>query len=168
VVKKFVHFLEALGEWAGKISSWLILILIFTLVYEVISRHLFNKPTFWSYDISYMLGGSAAFLGMAWVLKNKQHVRVDIFYEKLSERNKAIFDIVLSLCLFFPLVILGFSNSLDAAINSFLREETAATGSWRPIIYPLRMVIPVSLALLFLQGVADIIRNIYQLVGRRI
>ncbi|MCM3670414.1 TRAP transporter small permease subunit [Mesobacillus maritimus] len=168
MIKKIIHFLETMGEWAGKISSWLILVLIFTLVYEVISRHLFNKPTFWSYDISYMLGSSAAFLGMAWVLKNRQHVRVDLFYEKLSNRNQALLDIVLSLCLFFPLIILGFSNSLDAAMNSYLRAETAASSSWRPLIYPLRMVIPIALGLLFLQGVADMIRNIYQLLGRRI
>ncbi|SEN61440.1 TRAP-type mannitol/chloroaromatic compound transport system, small permease component [Mesobacillus persicus] len=168
MVKKFINIIETLGEWAGKIASWFILILIFSLVYEVASRHLFNKPTFWSYDISYMLGGSAAFLGMAWVMKNKQHIRVDLFYERLSERNQAILEICLTLALFFPLVLVGFTNSLDAAIASFLRQETAATGSWRPPIFPIRLVIPISLGLLFLQGVADTIRNIYQLLGRRI
>ncbi|HZG72926.1 MAG TPA: TRAP transporter small permease subunit [Chondromyces sp.] len=168
MIKKIVNTFEALGEWAGKLASWFILILIFALVYEVISRHLFNNPTMWSYDISYMLGGSAAFLGMAWVLKNKQHVRVDVFYEKLSERNQAILDLIFTFALFFPLIIVGFTNSLDAAISSFVRGETAVTGSWRPPLYPIRMIIPISLGLLLLQGIADMIRSIYKLLGRRI
>ncbi|WP_156289695.1 TRAP transporter small permease subunit [Oceanobacillus salinisoli] len=163
-----ISIIESLGEWAGKIASWFVLAVILILTYEVISRHLFNSPTIWAYDLSYMLGGSAAFLGMAWVLKNKQHIRVDVFYERLSERKKAIYDIVLALILLFPLLIVGFVNSLDVAILSLLREEAIVSGSWRPLAFPIRMVIPLSLGLLFLQGLADLIRNIYLLLGRRI
>ncbi|OLO37934.1 hypothetical protein BTR23_13105 [Alkalihalophilus pseudofirmus] len=167
-MRQLIKLFEGISEWVGKISSWLILLLIFTLVFEVISRHVFNKPTIWSYDVSYMLGGSAAFLGMAWVLKNKQHIRVDVFYEKLSNRNQAILDLSLAVVLFFPLVILGLMHSFDFALTSFIRGEEIVTGSWRTPIYPLKMIIPISFTLLLLQGVADVIKDVSKLLGREI
>src|SRR5699024_3918987 len=164
-MKKIIHIIDSITDWVGKLASWLILFLIFTLVYEVISRHLFNKPTFWSYDLSYMLGGAAAFLGIAWVQRNKGHVRVDIFYERLSERNWALVDLTLTILLLLPLMTVAFLNSADAAMISWIRGETAS-GAWRPPIYPLKTVIPLAILLVIMQGISEIFKNILTLLGR--
>lgn len=164
-MKKIIRIIDSITDRIGKLASWLTLLLIFTLVYEVISRHLFNKPTFWSYDMSYMLGGAAAFLGIAWVQRNNGHVRVDIFYEKLSERNRAILDLTLTLLLLLPLMTVAFLNSAEAAMISWIRGETAS-GAWRPPIYPLKTVIPIAILLIILQGISEILKNILILIGR--
>lgn len=166
-VKRVINICDSITEWFGKLASWLILLLIFSLVYEVISRHVFNKPTIWSYDISYMLGGTAAFFGIAWVHKKQTHVRVDLIYEKLSDKNKAILDLLLTTILFLPLMIIAFMNSFEAAVISWDRLETAP-GAWRPPLYPLKTVIPIVLFLLILQGFADFLRSILKLSGREI
>jgi TRAP-type mannitol/chloroaromatic compound transport system permease small subunit len=165
-VKKIVHTLDSISEWTGKISAWLIAVLILVLVFEVVSRYVFNSPTFWAYDISYMVGGAAVALGGAYALKNRQHVRVDVIYERFPPRVQAFMDIFLILVLFFPLLILGFMTSYDAAVLSWAREERIMSGFWAPIIYPLKTVIPISFGLLILQGISDMIRDIYKLLGR--
>lgn len=164
-IKKIINLFDSITEWFGKLASWLILLLIFSLVYEVVSRHVFNKPTIWSYDVSYMLGGTAAFFGIAWVQRNRTHVRVDLFYENLSNKNKAILDLVLTTILFLPLMIIAFMNSFEAAVLSWNRLETAP-GAWRPPLYPLKTVIPIVLFLLILQGIAEFLRSILKLTGR--
>jgi TRAP-type mannitol/chloroaromatic compound transport system permease small subunit len=165
ILKRIVYICETITEWVGKLASWLLIFLILSLVYEVISRHFFNSPTFWAHDMSYMLGGAASFLGIAWVQKNRLHVRVDIFYEKLTLKKQALVDVLFTLILFFPVVIAGLLNSVDAATLSWIRQESAA-GAWRPPIYPLKTIIPIALGLLLLQGIADLIRNSLKLLGR--
>lgn len=163
--KKLVAFLEKISELSGRFISWLNFILIISLVYEVISRFVFNKPTVWSYDISYMLGGTAFAIGAAWALKNKSHVRVDILYSRFSVRNKALIDLVCSLLLFFPLVIMTMYVSINLAAFSWAMGERAISGYWNPPIYPLKTVIPITYALLLIQGIAEFIRNLYRVKG---
>lgn len=161
-VKRILHISDSITEWIGKLASWLILILIFTLVYEVIARQLFNSPTTWSYDLSYMLGGSAAFIGIAWVQKTHRHIRVDVLFEKWSNKNKIIIDLLFTLVLFLPLMFVGFLNSLEFAIQSWTRLESVSS-VWGPPLYPLKSIIPLTLFLLLLQGITDVIKLVLSL-----
>lgn len=165
---KVMKICDSISEWSGKIISWLTMALIFTLVYEVVSRYFFNSPTFWSYDISYMLGGTVAFIGGAWALKNKQHVRVDLFYTRFSPKMQATVDILFAVLLFFPLLYFGFTNSLEAALISWERNEKIMSGFWQPPIYPLKTVIPIAFLLLFIQGISELIGNVFKFMGKEV
>lgn len=162
---KTIDLLESVSEWTGKAISWLNFILMITLVYEVICRYAFNRPTVWSFDISYMLGGTAFAIGAAWALKRKNHVRVDIFYSRLSPRGQAVLDIIFSLLFFFPLVLMTFLFSLGAVSFSWATHERIMSGYWNPPIYPLKTVIPVAYGLLLMQGVAELIRSVLRFKG---
>lgn len=164
-LRKLVHLFDTVSEVTGKAISWLILLLILSLTYEVASRHFFNKPTFWSYDVSYMLGGSALVIGAAMALKNKQHVRVDLFFGNFSPRLQAGVDLVLSLVLFFPVLIFGLTNSIQAAAFSWSRYERIMSGFWQPPIYPLKTVVPIALFLLLIQLLAETVRTVIKLRG---
>ena len=65
---KFLSVLDGISEWSGKTVSWLVLVLTLVIGYEIVMRYLFNAPTKWSFDISYMLGGSYFLLGEAYTL----------------------------------------------------------------------------------------------------
>ena len=56
MIEKIVAKIEK-SELFGSISSWIILVLIFSTVYEVFSRYMLNSPTIWSFEISYMAVG---------------------------------------------------------------------------------------------------------------
>ena len=59
--------IDSMSTWTGKGVSWLLVVLILALTYDTSMRYLFSKPTVWSFDVSYMLGGSIMLRGMAWV-----------------------------------------------------------------------------------------------------
>ncbi|KJS12667.1 MAG: hypothetical protein VR67_07925 [Peptococcaceae bacterium BRH_c8a] len=164
---KITNVLESIVEWAGKITSWLILILIFSIAYEVVCRYFFNAPTFWSFDISYMVGGSAMVLGAAWTLKTGQQVRVDIFYMNMSPKKQAIADIIASVILFFPVVTIGLLYAIPQVIFSWSKQEKIYSGIWDPPIYPVKTVIAVAMLLLLIQGIAELIKNIQKLQRER-
>jgi TRAP-type mannitol/chloroaromatic compound transport system permease small subunit len=168
-MKKVVQGIDAISEFTGKIAGWGVLITILILVFEVIMRFVFNSPTFWGYNMSYMVGGASMALGAAYALKKRAHVRVDVIYDKFPEKGQAITDIVVSLILFFPLFIIGLVEGIEFAALSWERQEQVMSGGyWKPYIYPFKTFVPIAFALLLLQGIADFIRNIYKLRGREL
>ncbi|PZP54536.1 MAG: TRAP transporter permease DctQ, partial [Azospira oryzae] len=55
---KAIRILDGVSLWSGKIVGWLIVPMVLSLVYEVGARYLFNAPTVWAYDMTFMLYGS--------------------------------------------------------------------------------------------------------------
>ena len=76
---RFLALIDGLSRVSGWVASLLIVPLIFASVYEVFSRYLFNAPTIWAYEIGYMATGTYFFLGMAYALKERAHIRIDLF-----------------------------------------------------------------------------------------
>jgi TRAP-type mannitol/chloroaromatic compound transport system permease small subunit len=162
----FLRFADKVSEYSAKVCAWLIIPLVFALFYESIARYLFNAPSIWAYDISYMLYATIFLMGAGYVHARDKHVKVDVLSRYFSSRAKAIIDLCLYLLLFFPaigvLVVIGVKN----AYFSWLIREVSASGLWRPPLYPLRSILPISMAVLLLQGVAQFIRSIYIIVGK--
>ena len=105
---KATRVIDAFSEWSGKAVSWLILPLVFSLTYEGIARYLFNAPTLWAYDLSYMLYGAIFMLGAHYTLQRGAHIRTDMLWEKFSPRVKGRIDAIAYIFFFFPDMILLF------------------------------------------------------------
>jgi TRAP-type mannitol/chloroaromatic compound transport system permease small subunit len=157
-VARVVAAIDSLAVWNGKIFAWLIIPLVAGLVYEVFSRYLFNAPTLWAFDVTYMLYGALFMLTASFTLYRKGHVRTDIFYRLLSDRWQAIIDGILYLVLFFPGMILFFLASWDYFYLSWVTGEQASLTAWRPPMYPFKGVIPLTALLLIIQGISEFIK----------
>lgn len=157
--------IDILSTWIGWIVSWLVIVFTLMIGYEVAARYLFNAPTKWAFDLSYMLGGSFFLLGQAYTLRYRQHVRIDIFYSRFSARTKALIDVFFYLVFFFPL----WGGLLYALIPyvamSWEIQERSMQGYWQPFIYPFKTVMPVGAGLFLLQGLADFLRRVNVLAG---
>ena len=167
VQKKLQLFVTTIGrisEYIGKTMSFLILPLIFVIMFEVISRYFFNRPTTWAADVSVYLAGPLAILAGAWVTSRETHIVVDIFYKNFSPRKKAIVDLFTSPFLFIMCGILIWIG-VEEAWESLKIKETAES-AWAPPIYPLKMVIPIAGLLMTIQGIALFIRNLTRALGR--
>jgi TRAP-type mannitol/chloroaromatic compound transport system permease small subunit len=163
-MRKIIRAIETISEWSGKIVCWLVLIFTIVLGYEIVMRYAFNAPTKWAFDISYMLGGSYFWLGEGYTLLKKKHVRIDIFYRTFSRRKQALVDIFFSLIFFFPLWGVLLYKLIPYVYLSWVTDERSMQGYWMPILYPFKTVMPVGVALLLLQGIAEMMRSILVLV----
>lgn len=150
-----------IGDWSGKIFCWLIIPMSAGLTYEVFARYLFNAPTIWAFDVTYMLYGTHFMLGATYALRTGGHIRTDFLYEKWSPRKQGMVDAICYFTLFFPGMIFFFIAGLDEALLSISISEMSDASPWRPPIYPFKCVIPFGILLLFIQGISESFKSIY-------
>jgi TRAP-type mannitol/chloroaromatic compound transport system permease small subunit len=165
VIKRTIRIIDGVSEWTGKTVSWLVVAFTFVLGWEVVMRYAFNAPTKWAFDVSYMLGGSYFLLGAGYTHLKKRHVRIDIFYDRFSPRQKAIVDILMSLIFFFPLWCALLYALIPYVYLSWIMNERSMQGYWMPVLYPFKTVMPVAVFLLLLQGVSEFLKSVLTLKG---
>lgn len=160
----WIHWQDRLSEWLGRIISWFCFVLVVVLVYEVVARQLLSSPTSWAHEASTMTYGVYAIMAGAYTEKWHGHVRIDIFYQRLPEKGKAL----VSLCIgVLSLVILALllKSAYEFAMQSIAIQERSFRSTWAPIIWPVKAMIPVSVALLMLQMLANTARHLCTLLG---
>lgn len=166
-IRQITRWLDMPAMIVGKLVAWLILPMIGALVYEVISRFGFNRPTPWAYDVTYMLYGALFMLGAAWTLGRDSHVRADFLFNVLPPRWQGVIDAAFIVCLFFPAMFLFTEATWEYAAKSWMRGERIPTSPMMPIIYPLKTVMPITGILLLIQGVSELIKSVYNIRTNR-
>ncbi|KAF0158090.1 MAG: tripartite AtP-independent periplasmic transporter subunit DctQ [Syntrophaceae bacterium] len=157
-MKKFFKFIDRMNELIGKAISFLILILIVVIVYEIALRYFFNSPTIWAHEISQMVYGGYVILLGGYLQQRNGHVNVDILYSRFEPRTRAVINLFTWL-LFFAFCGVILLKGGEMAWDSFLYRETDPT-VFAPPIYPLKMLIPLGALLLLLQGLVKYIGDL--------
>jgi TRAP-type mannitol/chloroaromatic compound transport system permease small subunit len=132
--------------------------LIVVSCWEVFSRYVLNAPTFWAFELGYMVMGAHFLIGFAYTLREREHVRVDIFYARFSRKAKALIDAATFLVLLLPLaawLAVAFGDKVAKAYES---HERTGMSAFNPVIWPFRLVMCAAFALLTLQAIAELIR----------
>jgi TRAP-type mannitol/chloroaromatic compound transport system permease small subunit len=158
-----IRRIDRFTDVTGKLVALSMLFLVFSISYECFSRYLFDAPTIWVFDSSFMVNGAAFMLGCGYALLKGAHVRTDMLWEKFSERRKGTIDFVSYLGLFFPVMITLFVISVDDAWYSFMIHEESEQTAWRPIMWPFRASVPLAALLLMVQGVSETLKSWYQI-----
>jgi TRAP-type mannitol/chloroaromatic compound transport system permease small subunit len=156
-----IRAIDWFTDRTGTIFSWMSLILVGAVTYEVVARYLFNAPTIWAFDITYMMYGALFMLGAAYALHKGAHIRTDFFWEKFSTRRKGVIDSLSYLIFFFPSLLVLFFISLDDAFYSWTINETSDQTAWRPRLWPFRAVVPLACLLLLVQGISELLKSLY-------
>jgi len=166
-LRTFITYVGRISQWSGKAVAWLMIPLVFELVYDTGARYLFNAPTVWSFDLSYMLYGVLFMIGGAYTLLDEEHIRIEVFYDLFSARGKAITDAIGYLVFFFPAIGFLFYYGIFYAAESWETLERATSSYWSPPIYHFKTVIPVAALLLLLQGVAKFINALAVIIRKK-
>lgn len=148
IMQKIELSIDVISDIMGKIG-WLLVIyaLIFGIT-DVALRYLFNMPSLWiSITIQYSMVLLACVAG-PYALNNEKFVKLDVFYERFSDRTKAIVDILTFFIAFIYLYVL-ITKGFEAAMNSYSRNEMTPTSIKIPL-YHLKFVIPLSAAITML------------------
>lgn len=154
----FLSYIDAIGKWSGMLVRWLGLLLSLVVVFEVIARYMFNRPTIWAFDTAMMLSSTMFLLGSAYVLKENAHIRVDVIYNLLPAKVRRIIDIAFYLFCFFPFTIVMVWFGTKATMVSWASREISNTSQWGEPIYWWRAMLPLAFFLLLLQGTTEFVR----------
>ena len=164
---RWIRAIDALDEWVGRGVSWLTVAMAAIGAFNAIARYLgrfvgVNLSSNVYLELQWYLFSLVFLLGAGWCLGRNAHVRVDVLYARLDERAQAWIDVVGTLVLLVPFTVVGLWVSWPAVRNSWaVREVSSDPGGL--VRYPLKAMILVSLALVLLQGIAELGKRVVRL-----
>jgi TRAP-type mannitol/chloroaromatic compound transport system permease small subunit len=168
---RLANAIDRLSEGAGTLIRWLVLIMVLLGAFNALARYLgrsvgmqlssnaFIEAQWYLFSLIFLLGAG-------YTLKRNGHVRVDVMYEKLSARTQAWIDLAGTILLLLPFCVFGIVMAWPSVRNSWGVREGSPDPGGLPR-YPIKTVILIAFALLFLQGVAWALRRCDQIrLGR--
>ena len=160
----FVRTVDGINQWIGKIFCWLMLPLVFITALEVFMRYVVKKPTIWAWDLNIQIFAAITFLGGGYALLEKGHVTVDVLTINMTKKRKALLDIITSVFFFFGIGALMYGG-WEMFMMSWKSKEAMPT-IWAPPYYWMKLLVPAGCLMLLLQGLSDLFKNIFILLGK--
>lgn len=157
-LRLFVKTVDSVSVGIGRLTSYSMLVLLVTSSIEIVCRYFFNNPTTWAYEFGQMTFGCYFLLVGAMTLKEREHVGMDIFIEKLSPRNRAGLNAATFVfTALFCLVLVW--KGWEFAWPSIQRLEHS-TSVWGPPIWFYKFMLPFGCFLLFVQALSNFIKDL--------
>ena len=154
-----IKYIERITGSIGILASLALVPLVLSTCYEVFARYVMGAPTIWAYEVGYLLTGSHFLLGMAYTLREGEHIRIDVFSGKFSTRTRAVIDL-LGYTVTLPLMLwLTYELYLYLAAG-YLRNELSGQSALSLPVWPFRVVFLVAFALFALQIFAEAVKSV--------
>ena len=156
---RIVFLIDKLSLVVGASAATLVLPLGLIMTYEALARFLLNLPTFWAYELSYMITGAHFALGIALVTRNSEHIRIDFLYSRMPELCKEVIDFIVLFFCMIPLMIWTSVELVAYAWNTWLINEVSGESGWNPVIWPVKTAIAIGFSVFAIQLIAEVIKT---------
>jgi TRAP-type mannitol/chloroaromatic compound transport system permease small subunit len=157
-VRLFVRTVDATNRVVGRFAMYLFYVLGAVLLYSTACRVIFGVPVNWSLEMSQFLLSAYYLLGGAWSMQLGAHVRMDLFYDRLSARKRAQTDAITILFVVFYLVVL-FAGGISSTNYAITYNQTNYT-AWAPALWPIKVVMTIGVFLMLLQAVSSFFKDV--------
>lgn len=162
MIKKIYKTFDTFQGWFGYLTAMLIFPMTLIIIYEVVMRYIFNKPTTWGFELTTYIYGIHFMLGLGYTLLHHGHVRVDVLVTLLSRRKQIIISMLCYLILLIPVFAMLSYASFDYAWTAVQRLEKSWT-SWAPPLYPFKLLMSLGFFMFFMQGVSSFLKEVQAL-----
>lgn len=157
--------LDAFIERIGKLSSWLIFMLVLMVAGDVLFRYFFHISSIAEQELQWHILAAIAMFGSAFTFQQKEHVRVDLFYHHYNEKIKILMDILIPLFIIIPFSIFIVYLSLDYVMQSYNNGEVSPDPGGLPYRYLVKSLIPLGFTLILIQGIAVLLKAVSEIKG---
>jgi TRAP-type mannitol/chloroaromatic compound transport system permease small subunit len=169
LLKQLSVKLDQFSEFSGKLVSWLVLVMVLLVSYDVAMRYFFLSGSVALQEMEWHLFSLIFLIGAAYTLKHDDHVRLDLFYKSkfMNDQRRAWVNLSGSLFLLIPFCILIIVTAWPFIYQSYIHLEGSPDPGGLPYRWILKASIPLGFALLLLQGIADIAKNLNIILGEK-
>lgn len=156
------NLFDRISNITGKATSWLTLAMVIFTAIIVVMRYVFDTGFIWMQESVTWMHAAVFMIGAAYTLLHEEHVRVDIFYRKMSDRGRAVVDLLgvvlflLPLCGFLAFTAYDFAAAAWS-IHETSREPGGLPYPMIPLLKSIVIIMPVAVAL---QGISLLMRSI--------
>ena len=154
---------EKIIKKIGDICSWLSFILVILISLDVFLRYVFNFSSASLYELEWHMFAVIFMVGSSLTLQKDEHVRVDVFYNKFSDKGKNIINLIGNIIFLLPFSLIIFYTSIPFVEDSFKILESSPDPGGLPFRFLIKSIIPISFLLLAVQGVLNVFKNLKNL-----
>jgi len=162
---KLEELINAFSKSLGVIAAVLFILLLFNVFFDVIMRYVFNDVSIGMQELEWHLFAAVFLLGIPYAIQAEGHVRVDVIYERLGVRKRAIIDLVCTLILLLPFCLLVGWYGVGFAMEAYELGETSGDPGGLPYRWIIKAIIPFSFFAMAVSGVGMILKAINTLRG---
>jgi TRAP-type mannitol/chloroaromatic compound transport system permease small subunit len=166
VVKLYVRYIDKANKAVGKFSMYLVFAMMGILLFESISRTIFNLPHIWVVETAQFFMAAYYLLGGGYSMILDGHVRMDLLYGRWSAKKQALADALTALLLIFYVVFL-----LDGGISSVkyaVKYGQVNYTPWGPPLAPIKIIMTIGIVLMLLQVIATFFKDLAKALGKEI
>jgi TRAP-type mannitol/chloroaromatic compound transport system permease small subunit len=160
----FSRAIDALNTAIGRVVIWLVLVMVLVSAVNALMRYAFNMSSNAYLELQWYLFAAVFLLCAGYTLLNNEHIRIDVVSSRFSARTRAWIDIFGTLCFLLPVAGTIMWLSWPVFMNAWHSGEISSNAGGL-IRWPARLLIPVGLFLLVLQGVSELIKRLAFLQG---
>ncbi|MHC8441636.1 MAG: TRAP transporter small permease subunit [Candidatus Eutrophobiaceae bacterium] len=166
-MRRLSSLIQIMNEWFGRCVSWLLLVLVLIVAYDVLMRYAFSAGSIALQELAWHVFSAIILLSIAYTSMHDGHVRLDVFYQSgfMNDRRRAWVDLFGDLFFLLPFCALVVYCSLPFVEQAWIHGESSPDSGglgqrWLP-----KAFIPLGFALAFLQGFARVITLLDYLIN---
>lgn len=157
--------IDKISELSAKAFSGLFVAASIITVYAAIMRYGFARPVVWGLELSLWMLIATYFISGGYATMLRSHIRLDVLYMRWSPRGKATVNVFITgpLLFIFCGVVMwqGGKWAWEAMVTG---ERTYSL--WAAHYWPVKITIPIGAFIVFLQGIAEFIRDLRVFRGK--
>jgi len=156
-IRVYVKTVDAASTAVGRLAMLAIFLMIGTLLLGAVTRNILNLPLSWTVEMAQFTMTAYYIVGGAYSMQLNSHVRMDLFYDRLSDKTKARLDSFTSVFLVVYLVclLIGSISSTLYAIEYGQRKFS----QWNPSLVPIKVIMVAGIVLMLLQAVSTMFKD---------
>src|SRR4051794_2690436 len=162
---KLSRGIDAFTKWTGKRLAWLILVAVVVSAVNAIMRKSFDMSSNSWLELQWVLFGVVFLLCSPWTLLSNEHVRIDIVNNHLPKTLRNVIELIGHIFFLLPLTIIMIITATPFFLRSVRINEQSMNAGGLPQ-WPAKSLIMIGFALLFLQGISEIIKRAAIMAGR--
>lgn len=159
-MNRTIDLIDKFNEKIGNVVSWLSIFMVVVISLDVVFRYVFKFSFIWITELEIYFFGMLFLLASGYTFKHEQHVRVDVFYAKLSKKGQAWINLIGGVLFLLPWCIIVLMSSWEYAYRSFLFKETSPQPGGLPALYILKFCLVFGFFFLLVQGISSILKSV--------
>jgi TRAP-type mannitol/chloroaromatic compound transport system permease small subunit len=158
--------MDSTSQVIGKIVMFWVIGMMGVLLFETVSRTVFNRPHVWAVEFSQFIMAAYYMIGGCYSHLIEGHVRMDLFYGRWSAKRRAVMDLITAPFLLFYLVIL-LTGAIQGVKYSWEFKQVSYS-SWAPPMTPIKIIMTVGIFLMLLQVISEFFKDMARARGEEI
>lgn len=156
---------EKFANIIGTITAIVLVLMILNVFYDVVMRYFFKAGSIAFQEMEWHLFSVVILLGMSYTLKEDGHVRVDLIYDRLSDKRKAIINMIGVFTFIMPISLLVIWGSYEFVYEAYDLGEISGDPGGLTHRWIIKAMIPLAFILLVITSLGFFVKNLNVFLG---